>query len=204
MTMTYPDGEVVTTTYNTRMLPISVTGDESYVTYMVYDTAGRLTSRTLGNGVMQKYLFKPWSVEGGRLDKIVAGSGGWNPDTQLFTNMLQKLSYGYDEVGNVTQIAQVVNFGNNQTETQNYSYDLSNRLTNWALDVDGVTTQTEEYWYSAVGNLYYKNGVTLNYPTNGIQPHAVSSVSVSDVITNTYGYDETATRPNAILPHRMG
>ena len=74
--MTYPDGEVVTTTYNTRMLPISVTGDESYVTYMVYDTAGRLTSRTLGNGVMPKYLFKPWSVEGGRLDKIVAGSGG--------------------------------------------------------------------------------------------------------------------------------
>ena len=150
------------------------------------------------------YTYNAWNADGGRLDKIVAGSGGWNPDTQLFTNMLQKLSYGYDDVGNVTQIAQIVNFGNNQTETQNYSYHSLNRLTNWALDVDGVTTQTEEYRYSAVGNLYYKNGVTLNYPSNGIQPHAVSSVSVNDVITNTYGYDDNGNQTTRILPHRLG
>jgi RHS repeat-associated protein len=201
VTMTYPDGEQVTTAYTTRMLPITVTGDDSYVTYTVYDTPGRLTSRTLGNGVMQKYLFKPWSVDGGRLDKIVAGSGGWNPDTQLFTNTLQKLSYGYDDVGNVTQIAQIVDFGNNQTETQNYSYDSLNR----ALDVDGVTTQTEEYQYSAVGNLYYKNGVTLNYPSNGIQPHAATSVTVNGNITNTYGYDENGnqTERNIATPEGM-
>ena len=202
VTMTYPDGEVVTTTYNTRMLPISVTGDESYVTYMVYDTAGRLTSRTLGNGVMQKYLFKPWSVEGGRLDKIVAGSGGWNPDTQLFPNMLQKLSYGYDLVGNVTDIEQVIDFEYNVVQTQSFTYDALNRSTEASATGGSLGLYDEVYTYdSTTGNLLTKGTRTdlggldvgeykYNYDVN--HDHAVAGLVQSldeNVEVNSYSYD---------------
>jgi YD repeat-containing protein len=191
ITMEYPDEETVTNTYDDRMMLDTVIGDVTYVSDTQYDIAGRMTSRSLGNGVTQKYLYKPWNTQGGRLDKIVAGTGTWNETTQLFgTATLQKLSYGYDNVGNVTQIAQIVNFSNTQTETQSYTYDALNRLTDWDLAVDGVNTQTEEYRYNSVGNLYYKNGLTFDYPdadgSTPTHPHAVTHIDE----TQKYWYDQ--------------
>jgi RHS repeat-associated protein len=48
VTMTYPDGEVVTNTYNSQMMLESVFGDSTYVFDTNYDFAGRLTQRRLG------------------------------------------------------------------------------------------------------------------------------------------------------------
>ena len=128
-----------------------------------------MTSRALGNNVTQKYFYKAWNTQGGgRLDKIVAGSGTWNGTTQLFTNTLQKHSYTYDNVGNVTQIAQIVNFSNNQTETQNYDYDALNRLTSWQLNQNPV----ENYNYDAAGRLDQKGDLDLEY-NDAAHVHAV-------------------------------
>ena len=60
--MTYPtdanggQGEEVTYAYNSRMLLNTVSGTNSYVTSTGYDSAGRITSRALGNTLTQTDL----------------------------------------------------------------------------------------------------------------------------------------------------
>jgi YD repeat-containing protein len=130
--MKYPDGEFVTTNYDNRMLPISVAGNANYVSSMGYDSAGRMTSRALGNGLTQKYLYKPWNEQGGRLDMMVAGTGTWDETNLNFATTLQKSDYTYDSVGNITTIADSM-WG----ETQNFGYDSLNRLTS-ASATDGL------------------------------------------------------------------
>jgi RHS repeat-associated protein len=48
-TMTYPDGEVVTNTYDANALLKSVSGTDTYVQFTDYDSAGRMTNRRLGD-----------------------------------------------------------------------------------------------------------------------------------------------------------
>ncbi len=165
-TMKYPDGEEVTTQYNNNMQPINIAGTDNYVPSMTYDSAGRLLTRALGNGLTQTYDYYDWNQQGGRLETLVTGS-------------LQNLAYVYDPVGNISQITNSV-----ASETSAYGYDALDRLTGWTLN--GVT---EEYNYDpATGNLIDKNGLLLGYPAaNGstpTHPHAVTSAN-----SNTYSYD---------------
>ncbi|MBI4760292.1 MAG: hypothetical protein HY780_03655 [Chloroflexi bacterium] len=124
-TMTYPGGEVVTTAYNSRMLPISVTGADNYVPSMTYDSASRPRTRALGSGLTQTYTYYPWNQQGGRLQTLATGS-------------LQNLTYAYDANGNILSIADTVN-----NETQTFTtYDALDRLTSWTLNPNSPTTAT--------------------------------------------------------------
>jgi len=165
-TMKYPDNEIVTYNYDNRMLLISVLGNSAYVSDTDYDSAGRMTSRLLGNGLTQTYGYYDWNEkvnnigQGGRLETLTTGS-------------LQNLSYVYDAVGNVKQITNSV-----ASETNTYEYDSINRLTNWTLN-----GQTKTYSYDDAGNLSSKEGMTLNY-NDANHVHAVS-----DAGSNSYSYD---------------
>jgi hypothetical protein len=82
VTMTYPDGEVVTNTYDTdRMLLNRVTatgtfGSATYVDSTSYDAAARVTDRTLGTGgLKQKFVYYAWDNQGGALHVAGAGTG---------------------------------------------------------------------------------------------------------------------------------
>jgi RHS repeat-associated protein len=166
VTMKYPDGEEVTTQYNNNMQPINIAGTDNYVPSMTYDSAGRMTSRALGNGLTQTYDYYDWSQQGGRLETLVTGS-------------LQNLAYVYDPVGNISQIANSV-----AGETNTYVYDALDRLTDWTLN-----SVTEEYNYDDdTGNLIDKNGLLLDYPvaigSSPTHPHAVTSANAS-----VYAYD---------------
>ena len=134
------------------MMLNGVSGINSYVNFSVYDSAGRMTDRTLGNGVAQKFIYPAWTSLGGRLDKIIAGTGAWNSTAQTFASTLQKLDYSYDAAGNITQILNpLIN------ETQAFTYDSLNRLT--SANASGVTSgaYNEAYTYSApTGNLLAK------------------------------------------------
>jgi len=168
VTMTYPDGEVVTFTYNNQMLLDSVIGTDTYVFDTQYDSASRMTSRTLGNGLVQNYDFYAWNVQGGRLEN-------------LSTESLQNFTYQYDPVGNINSIADSVN-----SQTQTFTYDALDRLI--TAGATGATEQggyaTETYGYdSTTGNLSTKAGVTYTYDVN--HKHAVSSLSNG----NSYVYD---------------
>ena len=140
ITTTYPDNEVVTTTYNNRMLVNSVAGASStYVSSTAYDSAGRMTSRALGNGLTQTHTYNAWNVQGGRLHNLNVGS-------------LQNINYTYDPAGNITQIQDLT-----AAQTQSFAYDSLNRLTSANAAGGAVGTYDEAYTYDlASGNLASK------------------------------------------------
>lgn len=182
VTMTYPGGEVVTTTYDSNILPISVIGNAiygNYATNMDYDSAGRMTVRSLGNGLTQNFGYYDWNEkvnnigQGGRLETLVTGS-------------LQNLSYVYDKDGNVEKIKEYRD--NALYETNTYGYDALNRLTSWQLNQDFPET----YTYDTEGNLDLKNTLNLEYE-NADHTHAVTSAG-----GNTYTYDDNG---NQITRH---
>jgi RHS repeat-associated protein len=142
----------------------------------------------LGNGLAQKYVYYPWSIQGGGLHVIATGKGAWDDAGLAYSDGRQRLAYSYDEAGNITRIA---NTAANPDETQTYEYDALNRLASWTLG-----EQTKAYHYSSAGNLSWKEGVQLAYEAaspSGCQgaggghsiPHAVSSTASG----NRYGYD---------------
>jgi hypothetical protein len=70
---------MVTFGYDNNMLPISVTGTSTYVQSSTYDSASRVTQRVLGANILrQDYTYRPWNVQGGRLQTLSATrvSGG--------------------------------------------------------------------------------------------------------------------------------
>ncbi len=176
VTMKYPGGEVVTTTYDNRMLPVGVSGADTYVSSMTYDSASRLTARTLGNGLTQTFTYYPWTSQGGRLQTLATGS-------------LQNLTYAYDANGNILSIADTVN-----SETQTYAYDALDRLTSWTLN--GSPQETYDY-DPASGNLILKGDRTLTY-TDTNHVHAVTSASNSSSAL-TYQYDANGNQTTRVI-----
>jgi RHS repeat-associated protein len=167
VTMKYPDNEIVTTQYNNNMQPTNVSGADNYVPSMTYDSAGRLLTRAMGNGLTQNYHFYEWNEQvnnigqGGRLEALTTGS-------------LQNLAYVYDKVGNIMQIT-----NSTAAETSVYEYDALDRLTSWQLNQDSPET----YTYDAAGRLDQKASLDLQYlDANHI--HAVTNAN-----SNTYVYD---------------
>ncbi|MFZ5881280.1 MAG: protein-glutamine glutaminase family protein [Chloroflexota bacterium] len=165
LTMTYPDNnEVVTYDYNDQLLLNSLTSSlgDSYVSSSSYDSASRLTDRALGNGMTQKYIYPAsWATQGGRLDKIVSGSGTWNGSS--FTNTVQNLDYAYNAAGSVTQITDLKN-----NEVQTFTYDSLNRLT--SAQASGVTAAAynETYAYNATSGNLVSKGETANPETTSL------------------------------------
>jgi RHS repeat-associated protein len=161
-------------------------GSANYVTDTIYDSAGRVTDRALGNGLTQKFVYNAWNSQGGALNVIAAGSGTWDAGTLRFANSVLDLEYSYDSVGNITQIVNT----DTATESQNYGYDGLNRLTSTTV-TGGPAPYSESYSYDLdTGNLASKGGV--NYTYQPAHPHAVTAAG------GTYTYDANGnmvTRP---------
>ena len=175
------------------MVIISVAGNANYAS-MVYDSAGRIDIRTLGNGLTQKYLYKPWDApaQGGRLDMMIAGTGAWDENNHNFATTLQKSDYTYDSVGNITTIDDSM-WG----ETQTFGYDSLNRLTS-ASATGGLANYNETYTYDpTTGNLDLKGDLNIDYgDTNHI--HAATSATLG-ANTNTYEYDDNGNMDTRII-----
>lgn len=190
--MTYPDGEVMNQAYDARMLLDKVSGADAYVQSSVYDSAGRLTLRKLGSGLSQTWDYYAWPQEGGRLRNLSAKN--------LSGATLQNLTYRYDAVGNINTIFSNGDgvSGTNDDETQNFTYDRLDRLTQAVINngwvcrevrdlklCDPETSTFNVYAYDpATGNLQTKDGMTLYYDDVN-HKHAVSSTSSG----NSYTYD---------------
>ncbi|MEJ2737434.1 MAG: hypothetical protein P8189_28405, partial [Anaerolineae bacterium] len=158
--MTYPDDEVVTTTYNAQGLPVTLTGDAAYISGTSYNALGQVTQLTMGNGTTTSYSYYPAETGNNRLWKIQVGGGS-----------LLDLEYGYDDVGNVSQlIDDHPTIGGSLT----FTYDSLDRLTS----ASGV--YSAHYEYSPVGNLEVKNEDGNAYTLQYADPdhvHAVSAVN---------------------------
>ncbi|MBU0492463.1 MAG: hypothetical protein KKA73_16565 [Chloroflexi bacterium] len=112
VTTKYPDNEVVTTGYDDRGLPNSLTGSTPYVSSTAYNAPGQVELRVLGNTRQVDYVYYPWTTPTGRgrVQQIQTGTTG-DPTER------QNLSYTYDAVGNVTQIVD-----GKAIETWTYAY----------------------------------------------------------------------------------
>jgi RHS repeat-associated protein len=156
--LTYPDGEVVTYTYNAAGQIEGVEGAETYLERMEYSAAGQPTTLEYGNGVQTDYTYDPQTL---RL-KTLKSTGN---------SQLQHFEYRYDSVGNILGITDHLN-----TATQTFTYDALYRLTRAnAPDSYGQL----DYAYNTIGNLTQKGNVTLSYGEagHGGGPHAVTGTS---------------------------
>ena len=190
VTMTYPDGEIVSFGYNPNMLSAdTVSGTiqgttTNYVTNMVYDVASRMTNLAMGNGVSINRTYNPWDQQGGRLQSIIALVG---------QTTLQDLDYSYDSVGNITNIIDSV-----ANENSVFIYDPLNSFLSASgayTDAPLYDSQNTPYRYdNDTGNLLKANDVTLTYG-NSAHIHAVTSTSDG----NTYGYDANGNMTTRVI-----
>jgi hypothetical protein len=159
--------------------------DPIYVQDTEYDSAGRVTLRTLGstNPVQTHYTYYPWnaSVNGGKLQQIY---------TTRNAQVLQNFQYSYDNNSNIESILDYV-MGSPQT--QSFQYDNLDRLTNAGAANGTQGNYSEGYSYDATtGNLAVKNSSTYNYGpqsagcSDGALDKAHAAVAAGG---NSYCYD---------------
>ena len=149
---TYPDGEVVRTTYDPHGFVTSVVGDDDYVVGTSHADHGKLTQLSYGNGTQLKYGYYDDSTVdpmSGRAYsyrlRSIETSGG---------NVDLSLEYQYDKVGNVLALLDRAA----EQHSQHFAYDARDRLVS-ASGVYGERT----YRYDAVGNLLALGGRNYEY-----------------------------------------
>ncbi len=165
--VTYPDSETVSYTYDTGGNLSSVKSTSTtYASYSGYNALGQTGGITYGNGIETAYTY---NADNGLLKTI-------DTETSSGTDLINR-SYTFDNTGNITYITDNVNSAN----TQSFTYDALDRLTNASSTSYGSLT----YAYDTIGNFTSKRGVTYTYSST-TRPHAVTATSNG----KTYTYDD--------------
>ncbi len=186
-------GEQVTYGYNGQgMLSSLYSSNNSYyyVPQTIYDAAGRVDQRWLGAAnlgsqpvVVSDYDYHPWSVQGGALRYLKAGS-------YANRTSLQSFEYNYDAMGNLSWIKDYKAGG---IQTQSFTYDNLNRLLSAGASGGTWGTYAESYSYSATsGNLASKGSSSYSYGAqSGSCPDGALSKAHAVVTagSNSYCYD---------------
>jgi len=178
-TITYPTGVVAKHLYTSLGYLHKVTnnlGGGSAVTYweaITVSATGRILSEKQGNNVITNRTYDALD----RVSTIQAGLSGT-------PTAVQNLAYTYDTIGNVTQ--RVDNAATGGATTENFVYDILNRITQVSGTGTGITTKTVTY--AANGNIATKSDVGT-YTYGGPRPHAVTQISGGAWGTITFSFD---------------
>ncbi|HPH98579.1 MAG TPA: RHS repeat-associated core domain-containing protein [Anaerolineaceae bacterium] len=180
--ITYPGGEMVTTTYNNRMLPVAMSsnrgGGTSLVSGVVYDDKSRLVKMQQGNGLYTVYTYNADNISSGRLYQIAIGTDP-NNGGNLF-----KAQYAYQYNGNISSITDLSAAVGSQIST--FTYDGADRLTYGGAATSTnnlVAAYNESVSYTVTGTVDVRNNNAYQYDTN--HPRAATNVGTG----NSYGYD---------------
>jgi len=170
----YPDGQVISWTYDAAGNLMSETGT---IAEILYDAAGRMTQQTYLNGAVTTKTYSP--------------SRGWleGIQTEKEGTVHQALAYGYFDDGMIQSVVSAKSM-----ETWQYSYDELNRLTEAVnLDTPGLN---QSFQYDHIGNIRYNSAFdtdssgNVNYHYEGAQPHAVTAIGPNPQNPlRTYEYD---------------
>ncbi|MFL6161611.1 MAG: SpvB/TcaC N-terminal domain-containing protein [Jatrophihabitantaceae bacterium] len=208
--LVYPDSEVLTYRYDSGGTVRATSGVKgsntyNYVNRLEYDKFGQQAFVEDGNGVQTRYTFDPVMR---RLSNQVAGPL-IAPDGSNQGNF-ENLGYSYDNIGNVTAVANNVAVPSppnlDGATSQTFRYDDLDRLTNAAGSYQFAPDKTNRYTYTlAYDNLHNittkaqtneivqgsgtavtqgKTTFTSSYAYTGAQPHASSHIG-----TQTYTHD---------------
>ncbi|MCA9996179.1 MAG: hypothetical protein KDE56_10555, partial [Anaerolineales bacterium] len=177
----YPNGEILTVTYDREGENTLAAGGDSLITDVRYNAMGQLT-------YVDRYHAQEWNLDtefkyGGaannfRLEQIIHGTKTTNPSTG---DNRPDFTYQYDDIGNILSILTGTNsYG---IDTQTFTYDGLNRLVT-ANSSSGVADYNHTYNYDAIGNIASVAGITYDYE----DPHHVHAVTHLDDVQK-FWYD---------------
>ena len=147
ISLTYPSGRTVTTTYDDAGRITSLTGqkageaNKTYADSFDYTPHGITKALRLGNGLWEH------TISNSRLQLVEIGLGTFNGDSSKM-----KLQYGFGTTNNNGNIlSQAISIGST-TISQSYSYDQLNRLSSVQEAVNTLTRWTQTYGYDRYAN----------------------------------------------------
>jgi RHS repeat-associated protein len=165
VSITYPDGEVVTTTYDEAGQPVELfnTDGRVYVEGVRYDEIGRATEVIHGNGARDTRVYSgPENRH--RLSTISTLADG---------DLALTLVYDYDARGQIVGIGDI-DVGPT-TNNATFAYDHLGRL----VGFDSLVAADRTYAYDSWGNMTRKGSMVLDYgdPFDpAVRPHQVIGV----------------------------
>lgn len=146
----YPDGQVVTKSYDVRNNLQSINAAGSAIAGYLYNPASQLSKIEYGNGLQSQFQY---DVSG----KL----------TGYQTGNIQQKQYTYDNERNITGVVRT----NNVTASETFNFDEAGRLNQYRMGSPtdpGTTLQTHSYQYNAAGSRtsVTRNGSIQTYTTN--------------------------------------
>ncbi len=169
--MTYPNGELVTLSYDGQFEETLQAGADLLVSNLTHNELGKLVQLDRGNGVSTQYSYFDAS-NAFRLQNIQHGAAG---------DALPDYAFAYDAIGNVLNLTESTS---GDSQTQFFVYDSLNRLTSATAAVAGsIPGYSKGYTYDQIGNISSMDGQTYDYGAS--QPHAVKTISGGQ----SFGYD---------------
>ncbi|HTE44670.1 MAG TPA: RHS repeat-associated core domain-containing protein, partial [Gemmatimonadaceae bacterium] len=181
----YPDGEIVTNSYDAAGSLSAVSGTASYASGIRYDVFGNRTRMQLGK-VVTTWSYDPDRVRLSTTTSTIQVAGA---------PKIQDLLYTYDPAGNPTAIDNNLAPSTGQMpgpSSTTYTYDGVDRLTTImgqaAIDATTPTTYNQVFNYSASHNLIAKSRV-----------HTVGATTPAGTNFNsTYTYSSRPHLPSAV------
>ena len=154
----YPDGEVVTISYDARGYVNGVAGDDRYVMGTAYTAYGKLTQLDYGNGTGLLYTY----YDDDMADPLMGSAYSYRLRTAAARGgtVDMSLEYQYDKTGNLLALIDRSEAPEAHKRSQYFAYDSVDRLVS-AQGVYGA----REYKYDAVGNVLAFDGRTYDYDT---------------------------------------
>lgn len=162
---TYPDGIVITKSYDTRNQLTSIAKNNTVLASYQYNNTRRLVSKTLANGVNTSYQYD----FANRLNNIYTGAGAVQNSNFLYNNEWNKAS--------VSRL-------NDPVRSEQFTYDNGHRLTNYKRGIIGGSPVLENsYQYDALGNRTSANlnGTNTTYTSNNLNQLINSNNGVQNI-----------------------
>ncbi|GLL08360.1 type IV secretion protein Rhs [Dactylosporangium matsuzakiense] len=201
--------ETVLHTYTTNDLPTALGGLATYAFSTTYDAWGRPTQGTMGSGTNKSNLTTTYDEHTGRITNQLLSRQAGTPAN------LDSEDYTYDLAGNLTRQTSTRLDATTPTETQCFTYDRLDRLTNaWTATDNCTATPTpanratvgdslgtlSTYWTAwtidALGRRTQQTqygavtagDITTNYTYAPAQPHTVTGTTTTGAVTGSTSY----------------
>ncbi len=195
--MTYPDGETLHYAYDNGGLLKAAWGEKegsryNYINTLLYDEFGQRTYIAYGNGTIMNYTYNDKTR---RLATLVTTLNAVQGNRQV-----QNLSYHYDLVGNVLNLANGIQVATNTAlpagpVSQSFGYDDLYQLTaakgEYGFGPGKQNNYTNTFTYDTIGNMTRKEQVNQI-----IQPSATTTLpkETNYVLSYVYG----SSKPHAV------
>ncbi len=174
LSMTYPDGKIVSYQYNAAGTVNSVKNGENFVVNNVdYSPTGAITKLEFANGTTTTQSFPIEEMY--RMTNKITSAGAVK---------LQDLSYVYDPVGNLKNITDVSSTA--LARISEYEYDDLYRLTKATVTSTTADSYVRDYGYNIIGNMISRSDLAGTYVYDG-QVNAENVYSTPQAVTSAGG-----------------